>query len=90
MKNFTIFLGLVGILIFIYICFRESNKEKFSDSGLAINDLYCEKIVDAYYRPQIKDSQCRKEYMERICGKKRKNTIDFRTGNYFTHYGYLI
>ncbi len=81
-------LGLV--LLFVILYFMVSKNEGFSDSGLAISDRYCTALADVYYRPSVKNPVCRDNYRERICGKARRNMVDFRTGNYYTENGQLL
>lgn len=87
MKNLPIIIILV-ILVILY--FTIPAKEKFSQSGLSLSDADCMKLAEVYYRPTMKDPECRSEYNGRICGKQRRSTIDYRTGNYFTENGHLI
>ena len=55
--------------------------ERFSTSGLGISDRYCDKLGTIYQKG---------DNMERICGYKRRNIIDYSTGNYYTEGGILV
>jgi len=87
MKNIPLLI-LLGIIVLMIMCM--SDKEKFSQSGLAISDRYCQKLADVYYNPKTTDVNSRFNYRKRICGKQRRNTIDNRMGNYYTDYGILV
>lgn len=87
MKKLLIILFIAAAVLMLFCA---PDREKFSASGMAVSDEYCRKLADVYYRPKIRDIECRDDYFERICGKKRRNTIDFRTGNYFTQSGILV
>lgn len=86
--NNLLILILVALIAFMYLC--KPNTEKFSTSGLAISDRYCDKLVSTYYRPKVTRPKCRDNYGRRVCGKQRRHTIDFKTGNYYTHNGMLV
>ncbi len=79
---------LVVLLVLMYLCAPRA--ESFSDSGLAISDRYCEMLANAYYRPEIDDATCRSDYVRKVCGYDRRNTIEDRRGNYYTEGGVLI
>ena len=87
MKNLPIII-LVVVVALMFICMPDS--ERFSTGGLAISDDYCTKLADVYTGPGNNDPEARDEYRRRVCGKKRRNTIDFTTGNYMTDYGVLV
>ena len=70
----------------IFFTFRES----FSTSGMTISDDYCGRLTDIYYDPANRDPKCRHNARNRICGHERRNTIDYKTGNYYTENGVLI
>jgi hypothetical protein len=94
MNNLPILI-LVGLLVLSYfwnpfIKSVNGQNEKFATSGLAISDRYCDKLVSVYNRPKIVNPELRKIYGKRICGNRRHNTVDYRTGNYFTENGTLI
>ena len=76
----NVIIGL-SLLIALIILFGKTN-EYFSSSGLSISNRYCQQLADVYYRPEIKSPDCRNEYRNRICGKIRRDTIDYSTGNY--------
>ena len=81
---------LIVLLIIVIIVLCAPRNELFSASGLSLSDEDCRKLVDVYYKPNEHLPECRNNYMKRICGKQRRNTIDPRTGNYYTQYGVLI
>lgn len=86
--NNLLILVLVSVLAFMYIC--RPSTEKFSTSGLAISDRYCDRLASTYYKPKVHCPKCKDHYGRRICGKQRRNTIDFKTGNYYTKNGMLV
>jgi len=86
-ENLPIIAIVVLFLVLYFVIYR---RENFSTSGLAISDPYCTQLADVYYNPNVTDPKCRENYLRRICGKRRRNTIDFRTGNYFTENGQLL
>lgn len=88
--NNTVLLILAIVIIFFIMRNTNFLFERFSSSGLAISDRYCTRLADVYYHPQVKCPTCRDNYLERICGKKRRHTVDEKTGNYFTQYGKLV
>lgn len=79
------FVAAILMLFFYY-----NNSEGFSKSGLAISDDDCRKLAKVYYHPLIKNDIDDKNYLNRICGKCRRNMVDFETGNYYTENGFLI
>lgn len=87
--NYSLILVVVVAIVLAMILFRQG-KEKFSTSGMAVPDPYCDKLVATYYRPKNNDDNCRDQWGRRICGEKRRNTIDYKTGNYFMHNGMLV
>ncbi len=88
MKNSTILL-IVGLIALIYL-FTTQNNEPFSASGLAISDEDCTKLASVYYRPRVNNPFCRDQYLDRICGRRRRDTIDYDTGNYYTSGDILV
>ena len=87
MKNWNIILLLVIIVAAIY--FFAPKQEKFSTSGLNMSDRYCEKLGTVYYKPRM-GHQYKKNNVDKICGRDRRNTIGYDTGNYFTEGGQLV
>ena len=81
---------LVTLALLVIIYFIVTNNEGFSSSGLAVSDKYCDQLANIYYRPDDKNSDCRGDYRERICGNKRRNTIDYDVSNYYTVGGQLV
>lgn len=81
---------LLFLIIMIVVILFSTKNEKFSDSGLAISDRYCQKLADVYYEPQVDCPECRSKFTENICGHKRRNTVTDRNGNYFFDYGVLV
>ena len=77
---------LIGVLLY----FLMNNSEKFSTSGMTFSDKYCTKLANVYLHPKMTDERCRNMYGEKLCGMKRRNTIDMRTGNYYTDGGVLV
>ena len=80
----------VAIVAFIVLYYLMSRREGFSKSGLAISDPLCLQLADVYYKPSDGNPETRDDYRRRICGKVRRNTVDFGTGNYFTEDGELV
>jgi len=77
---------LILIIVFLFMTFKEG----FSSSGMTISDIDCMKLADVYYDPMINDPDYRIDARKRICGCQRRNTIDFGTGNFYTHNGSLL
>ena len=87
MKNNNIILLLVIIVIMMY--FFAPRPEKFSTSGLNMSDRYCDKLSTVYYKPRA-GYKNGKIFKNKVCGRERRNTIGYDTGNYFTEYGQLV
>jgi hypothetical protein len=81
---------LLVLVLLIVVLYLFKNKEPFSTSGLTISDRYCTKLADVYHRPEVNCPHCRDCYRKKICGKCRRHTINFNTGNYFTEGGELV
>lgn len=81
---------IVAIVVFVVLYFFMSRKEGFSRSGLAISDPLCMELSDTYFRPKDRNPINRSDYRRRICGKLRRNIVDFETGNHFTEDGELV
>ena len=86
MKNNTIIILLVIVVIIMY--FFYPSREQFSDSGLNMSDAYCEKLGAVYYKPRCQHDET--TCMNKICGAKRRFSINHDTGNYFTEGGQLV
>jgi hypothetical protein len=80
-------LVILAGLILLLVLMNGTNVEKFSQSGLNMDDRYCNNLVDGYFRPGDDDPENRLMYRQRICSPLRRAQIDGETGNYFTHYG---
>jgi len=78
---------IILAVIIVFLVLNSYRWEPFSQSGLAISDRYCSKLADVYYRPDM--AGCRCGYRRRICDKQRRETIDDRTGNYYTE-GHIL
>ncbi len=88
--NFPI-VAAVALFVFLYLFLSMgSNNENFSTSGLAVSDKYCTQLADVYYQPRISDIDMRNDFRKRICGKVRRETVDFPVGNYYTRNGMLL
>jgi hypothetical protein len=87
MKNLPI-IALIILVAVLYLFL--TIREKFSTSGLAISDDYCNKLADVYHMPMLQDQEARDDYKQRICGRSRRYTVDSQTGNYYTENGTLI
>ena len=81
---------IVAVILFLVLYFFMSRRENFSQSGLAISDPQCLQLADIYYKPSDRNPDNRNDYRRRICGKERRNMVDFPTGNYFTEGGELV
>mgnify|MGYP005843809607 CR=1 FL=1 len=86
--NNTLIIVLVAIVLFMVVF--KPGMEKFSTSGLAIPDPYCDKLVATYYQPKNQNPKCHNQAGKRVCGMKRRNSIDYKTGNYYLHNGMLV
>jgi len=86
----NILLIFVAVTIFMFFIFHQNKSENFSVSGLSISDDECHKLSSIYYKPCMNDPDCRLNGTKRICGRCRRNLIDYRTGNYYTNNGELI
>ena len=84
MKNNTIILLLVIIVIVMYLFVPK--QEKFSISGLNMSDRYCDKLSTVYYKPRFGKNLGN----DKICGRVRRDSIGYDTGNYFTEGGQLV
>jgi len=80
-RNFPI---LAAVALFVVLYLLMTRRENFSSSGLAVSDAYCEQLADVYAYPRITDIDRRHDFRRRICGPVRRNTVDYRTGNYLT------
>lgn len=85
MQNMPLLI-LVLLLIAAYFMVMKK-KEPFSSSGLAISNPYCERLATSYY---LGYPTCDPDAVEKICGKIRRDTIDYPTGNYFKLNNLLI
>jgi len=81
MNNLTILI-IVGLVLLFFLF--SSQKENFSASGLAISDQYCTKLAHTYYRPRVNNPFCRDVHLDRICGRRRRDKVNYDTGNYYT------
>nr|QBK88745.1 MAG: hypothetical protein LCMiAC01_04270 [Mimivirus LCMiAC01] len=85
MQNIII---IIVVILLVIIFFYRPFQEKFSTSGLAISDRYCEMLGEIYMDPSVTDLEYK--YMNKLCGARRRKTIDFKTGNYYTINGMLV
>ena len=81
---------IVAIVIFFVLYNFMSRQEGFAQSGLALPSPTCQQLADVYYKPGDHDPTRRADYRERICGRVRRDMVDFPTGNYFTEDGELV
>lgn len=89
MNNIPIIL-IIAIILFVFLFM--SKQENFSSSGLNMSNRYCQKLADIYHRPHVTEGNeaAKHDFRERICGLKRRSTIDNITGNYFMYNGVLV
>lgn len=86
MNNLVIIVVAILVMFFLF----SPQMEKFSASGLAVSDQYCTKLANTYYRPKTSGPFCRDVYTDRICGRRRRNRVNYDTGNYFTQGDILV
>jgi len=83
-------LTILLIIIYIYTVFFKAKKEKFSNSGMAISNQYCDKLAHVYHKPEVNDIEYKNKSREQIYGGVRRHTLDYETGNYFAKNNMLI
>ena len=71
---------LGGVLLCLIILFTNVKREKFSTSGLTMDDEYCNYLTSTY---KNKDQDL-------VCGKMRRQFPYSTTGNYYTENGVLV
>jgi len=81
---------IIGITVLVLLGLFITSKETFSSSGLTISNADCHKLSDIYVNPHEMDPMTRANYEERICDHKRRDTVDYKFGNYYTVNGMLI
>lgn len=69
MENILLIILIVILIFWLISSFWKIRNETFY-SGLSIDDDYCMKLMDVYYKPQINNPLYRNYYRDIICGKK--------------------
>lgn len=88
MENVLILLLVIALCLLSWCA--TTQVEKFSSSGLAISNDYCDRLAYSYWRPPINDPTIREAARVNICDKRRRQTIHRPTGNYYTVDGALL